>query len=277
MTRVLSGAVLVAIAVAVVWLAHPFIFLAVAGILLVLAFIEYSRLAAACGLPIPAGPAGVATVLASIGMIWDAMPTDVILEIEGRAVGSGSHVDVLLLAAFVSLGTLTLTTWRGDRDALGRAAAAVFPMLYLGFPIGALVVIRQLHGREALFLLMLTVMVSDTAQYYSGHAFGKRLLAPAISPKKTVEGAAGGFVCGALIMMIAGAWWLPNLAIAFRALLGVALVALGIAGDLFESMLKRSAGVKDSSALIPGHGGVLDRIDALLFAAPVYYIVLKYA
>ena len=63
----------------------------------------------------------------------------------------------------------------------------------------------------------------------------------------------------------------------FRALLGVALVALGIAGDLFESMLKRSAGVKDSSALIPGHGGVLDRIDALLFAAPVYYIVLKYA
>ena len=80
---------------------------------------------------------------------------------------------------------------------------------------------------------------------------------------------------GALLLAVVGAWWLPGVPIALRALLGVAIVALGIAGDLFESMLKRSAGVKDSSALIPGHGGVLDRIDALLFAAPVYYIVLK--
>jgi phosphatidate cytidylyltransferase len=175
------------------------------------------------------------------------------------------------------LAAVTLTMWRGERDALGRAAAAVFPMLYLGLPIGAMISLRSLRGREALFLLLLTVMVSDTAQYYSGRAFGRRMLAPVISPKKTVEGAVGGFVCGALILVVAGAWWLPALAIAFRALLGVALVALGVAGDLFESMLKRSAGVKDSSTIIPGHGGVLDRIDALLFAAPVYYIVLKYA
>ena len=74
-----------------------------------------------------------------------------------------------------------------------------------------------------------------------------------------------------------GAWWLPSVPVAAaRRCSASTIVALGIAGDLFESMLKRSAGVKDSSALIPGHGGVLDRIDALLFAAPVYYIVLKY-
>ena len=138
------------------------------------------------------------------------------------------------------------------------------------------IAIREMRGPEGLFLLMLTVMVSDSAQYYTGRMFGRRPLAPAISPKKTIEGAIGGFVFGTTLMAVAGHWWLPDVAWQIRALLGAAVVALGIAGDLFESMLKRSAGVKDSSALIPGHGGVLDRIDALLFAAPIYYVVLKY-
>jgi phosphatidate cytidylyltransferase len=77
-------------------------------------------------------------------------------------------------------------------------------------------------------------------------------------------------------MAVVGQWWLPSVPLALRAAIGAAVVTAGIAGDLFESMLKRSAGVKDSSTLIPGHGGVLDRIDALLFAAPVYYAVLRY-
>jgi len=123
---------------------------------------------------------------------------------------------------------------------------------------------------------MLTVMVSDTAQYYAGRLFGRTPLAPAISPKKTLEGAMGGFVFGTLLMAVAGYWWLPDVSWLIRTLLGAAVVALGIAGDLFESMLKRSAGVKDSSALIPGHGGVLDRIDSWLFAAPVYYVFVRF-
>jgi phosphatidate cytidylyltransferase len=171
---------------------------------------------------------------------------------------------------------MTLASWRGERDASGRLGAALLPLLYIGLPIGALVSLRALRGREALFLLMLTVMVSDTAQYYSGRVFGRRVLAPTISPKKTVEGAFGGFVAGGALMAVVGAWWLPDAPLALRVALGVTVVALGIAGDLFESVLKRSAGVKDSATLIPGHGGVLDRIDALLFAAPVYYVVLKY-
>ena len=270
MTRVLSGAVLVALAVAVVWFAHPLIFLAVAETLVVLAFVEYARLAAAGGTPIPFSPACAATMLTSLGLgssVW----------ILDRLVLGSTVLDAILITGFVALSAITLTSWKGERDALGRASAAVFPMLYLGLPIGSMVAIRAEAGREALFLLMLTVMASDTAQYYTGRALGRRLLAPAISPKKTVEGAIGGFVFGALLLAVAGARWLPGFPMGFRALLGVAIVALGIAGDLFESMLKRSAGVKDSSALIPGHGGVLDRIDALLFAAPVYYIVLKYA
>jgi phosphatidate cytidylyltransferase len=275
MTRVASGGVLIVLAVAVVWWAPSWLFFAVGELLLVLAFVEYARLAEACGLPIPRVAAGTATMLVSIGISSTVSLND-------SVVGTAVLLDVMMMTSFVVLGSLTLVSspagpaGRIDREALGRAATAMFPMLYLGLPVGALVSLRAHHGREVLFLLMLAVMVSDTAQYYTGRAFGRRLLAPAISPKKTVEGAIGGFVFGGALVGIVGAWWLPNVPAALRVALGVTLVALGIAGDLFESMLKRSAGVKDSSALIPGHGGVLDRIDALLFAAPIYYIVLKY-
>ena len=269
MTRVLSGAVLIVLAVALVWFAPPVVFFIVAQILLALAFVEYARLADACGLRIPKVAAGAATLLASVGVSATRSVGEVV-------VGTAIALDTMLMSAFVLLSAISLLSWRGGRDALGHAAASVFPALYLGLPFGAMVSLRALHGREALFLLMLTVMVSDTAQYYSGRAFGRRPLAPTISPKKTIEGAIGGVLFGAVIMAIVGDWWLPSVPMPLRLLLGVALVALGIAGDLFESMLKRSAGVKDSSALIPGHGGVLDRLDALLFAAPVYYVVLKY-
>jgi phosphatidate cytidylyltransferase len=277
-TRVLSGAVLIAIAVAVVWFSPPILFFAVAEVLLLLAFIEYSRLAAAAGVPLPTVAAGAVTLLASVGVSSTEWVGDTVA-------GTAIALDAILMSGFVLLAALTLTSWRpstelgagGGGDALSRASVAVFPALYLGMPIGAMVSLRAVHGREVLFLLLLTVIVSDTAQYYSGRTFGRRLLAPAISPKKTIEGAVGGVVFGTALLTIAGGWWLPTIPAALRALVGAAIVVLGIVGDLFESMLKRSAGVKDSSALIPGHGGVLDRIDALLFAAPVYYIVLKYA
>jgi phosphatidate cytidylyltransferase len=269
MTRVVSGAVLIALAVGIVWFAPAPLFFIVAELLLILAFREYAALAAACGLPVPFVACCVATIVASMGVTSSIRVGDEILT-------NAIALDAVLMSTFVVLAALTLVTWTGDRDALARAAAAVFPMLYIGVPIGALIALRTLRGRETLFLLMLTVMVSDTAQYYSGRAFGKRLLAPAISPKKTIEGAAGGFLFGGLLLSVVGEWWLPGTPAPLRALLGVAVVALGICGDLFESMLKRSAGVKDSSELIPGHGGVLDRIDALLFAAPVYYVFLKY-
>ena len=267
MTRVVSGAGLAVVAVAVVWFAPPLLFLAVAALLLIGAFVEFAELAAASGLAIPRIAAGSATVITAFGIgsaAWLSQPRP------------AAALDAVVMTVVIALATVTLMCWRGGPGALGLAAASLFPSLYLGLPIGAMVSIRESRGRDGLLLLMLTIAVSDTAQYYSGRAAGRRPLAPAISPKKTIEGAIGGFVCGALTFAVAGRWWLPDLAIGFRALVGVAIVALGIAGDLFESMLKRSAGVKDSSSLIPGHGGLLDRIDALLFAAPVYYIVLRY-
>jgi phosphatidate cytidylyltransferase len=264
-TRVLSGAALVVITVAIVWFATPLLFFLAGEALLVLAFVEYVSLARAHKLDVPAWPAGAAAVLTCATFSHAAFG------------GSGWFaLDAVLLSAAVAIGALSLPRWQGGTDALPQVAAAYLPILYIGLPIGALVSIRETRGPEGVFLLMLTVMVSDTAQYYTGRMFGRRPLAKAISPKKTIEGAIGGFVFGTLLLVVAGRWWLPDVPISIRVVLGAAIVALGIAGDLFESMLKRSAGVKDSSALIPGHGGVLDRIDALLFAAPIYYVVLKY-
>jgi phosphatidate cytidylyltransferase len=269
MTRLLSGAALVAFAILVVWFAPGVLLLVVGETLLLLAFVEYVTLAQASGFSVPPVVAGLATALTCAAIAGQS---------QGSQVSKLSFValDTVLMSSLVGLGALALSRWRGGPGALGHAAASLFPALYLGLPIGALVAIRETRGREALFLLMLTVIVSDTAQYYTGRLFGRRLLAPAISPKKTIAGAVGGFVFGTVLLAAVGRWWLPTVPLPMRAALGAMVVALGIAGDLFESMLKRSAGVKDSSSLIPGHGGVLDRIDALLFTAPVYYIVLKY-
>jgi len=269
-TRILSGAALISFVFVTLWLgAEPVVFV-VAQLFLILAFVEYAHLANACGLPIPRLAAGVATVATSIGVSSTYWVGETIL-------GTAVFLDAALMSAFVVLAATSLLSWSGDRNALAVAAASIFPALYLGLPFGAMMSVRHLRGREALVLLLLTVAASDTAQYYSGRSFGKRLLAPRISPKKTVAGAVGGFVAGALLVGVVGEWWLRGMPLALRLLLGATMVALGIAGDLFESMLKRSAGVKDSSTLIPGHGGVLDRIDALLFVAPIYYIVLKYS
>ncbi len=265
MTRLLSGAVLALVAVAVVWFAPPLLFLIVGELLVVLACREYAALARASGLEIPFA------VSVSAAMLTAAAFAPIAL----RAL-FWAPVDTVLMSALVATGAVSLARWDGGRDAIAQISSALLPVLYFGLPIGAMIAIREMWGGGSLFLLMLTVFSSDTAQYYSGRRFGRRPLAPAISPKKTVEGAVGGFLVGGLVMAIAGSWWLPTAPWPLRLLLGMTIVALGISGDLFESMLKRSAGVKDSSHLIPGHGGVLDRIDALLFAAPVYYVVLKY-
>ncbi len=264
MTRVISGAVMVVLAVGVVWFAPPVLFLIVAQGLVVLAVSEYAGLSRGIGRTVPTALIGAAAVACSVAL--------------ARAGPGSPLVVVALLASLVVLGTVSLFRWRGGTDALASVAAALLPPLYVGLPVGALVVIRDRQGAAGLFLLMLTVMISDTAQYYTGRTLGRHRLAATISPKKTIEGAVGGFVFGPLAFALLGAQWLPQVAMSMpvRLGLGVAIVAAGIAGDLFESMLKRSAGVKDSSALIPGHGGVLDRIDALLFAAPVYFLALTY-
>lgn len=154
-------------------------------------------------------------------------------------------------------------------------------ILYLGWTLGHYVALRQLdHGRELVILAVFTTFACDTSAFFVGRAWGRHHMAPAISPHKTWEGAIGGFV-GAVAAALAlrsllslGDWSLPlNYveAIGVGCLIGV----VAQLGDLLESLLKRRAGVKDSGNMIPGHGGVLDRIDSLVFTGViVYYFVL---
>jgi phosphatidate cytidylyltransferase len=127
-------------------------------------------------------------------------------------------------------------------------------------------------GPGWLLLALATIWATDTGAYFAGRAWGKRKLAPRISPNKTVEGLIGGLVSGVLVAVL-GAWLLLDTPAAQLGLVGlVALltVLFSVVGDLFESLLKRHVGAKDSGSLIPGHGGVMDRLDSVLAALPVF-------
>lgn len=266
MTRVLSALVLLPVVIGTIWFLPPEGTLALALVAALLAFVEYRALARALGLTVLGGIGGAAVAIVCFAT-WLANRTM-----------SANWSDLVLVTAVVVVGAASVGRGRPSPTILADAAATLFAPLYLGLPLGVLAAVRIDHprdGRLVLLLLLLTIVVSDSAQYYTGRAFGSRQLSPAISPKKTVEGAVGGVLFGTIAMMIGGRYVFESPSW-MLALLGATIVMLGIVGDLFESLLKRSAGVKDSSHLIPGHGGVLDRIDSWLFAAPVYYVFVRF-
>jgi phosphatidate cytidylyltransferase len=258
MTRILSGVALAAVAVAAIWFLTPVALLAVALVVAALAFAEYARIVGAIGAHVPWWTTLLLTLVACamVPFPWIAP-------------------EVVIVLALITAAANVLASDRVGAPTLSDTAASVLAPVYIGLPLGALVAVAAVAGREAVLVLMGTVALSDTAQYYAGRTFGHRPLAPRRSPKKTVEGALGGFVVAPAVLVAAGQAWLPGLDPLRLAVLGVLIVAAGIIGDLFESMLKRAAGMKDSSHLIPGHGGVLDRIDALLFAAPIFYFFIR--
>jgi phosphatidate cytidylyltransferase len=128
-----------------------------------------------------------------------------------------------------------------------------------------------------IFFLVLVTWAGDTGAYYAGISLGRRPLAPTLSPKKTVEGLIGGWVAALAAALVASNWFLPSFSPLDALVASFLLTGAGLIGDLSESALKRSAGIKDSGGLLPGHGGVLDRIDSLLFSSPVfyYYVILS--
>lgn len=262
--RVLSAAVLVVLVFSVLWLLPPWATVAVAALAAAIAAGELASIMGRLSMgpsPVAAGTAAAVVVVAFVASMT---------QVPGDAIG------VVLLALVIASGAVVLGGHPPGPATPGLAAAFVMVPLYVALPLGAVSVIHLEHGAAATTWLLLIVAVSDSAQYYCGGALGRRKLAPLVSPGKTVEGAVGGVSIGTIV----GAFTLPvvvaGIGVPAAALVTLILLLAGIVGDLFESLVKRSAGVKDSSALIPGHGGVLDRIDSHLFAAPVFFVFLRY-
>src|SRR4029453_1357592 len=156
------------------------------------------------------------------------------------------------------------------------AVVTIFGILYVNWLLGYAFWLRDLEaGKEWVLLLVWVTWLGETAAYMVGSTAGRHRLAPLVSPKKTVEGAVAQLVVSVLAALIARAWFFPALSLSEAVLVGAVLGVVGQVGDLVESALKRSVGVKDTGHLIPGHGGMLDRIDSLLFNTPVlfYYAV----
>jgi phosphatidate cytidylyltransferase len=258
MTRVLSGVALGAAALALIWFLDSTALLGVALAVCALAFHEYERIVDRIGARVPYWTALLTTLIAC------AMVPFQWIDIES-----------VLAAGLLLVALNVLASERAGPPLLADTAAAILAPVYIGLPLGSLVGVHAIAGKEAVLLLIATVAVSDTAQFYTGRTLGRTPLAPTRSPKKTREGAIGGFVIAPIFLAVAGSYWLPDFPWWWHASLGLGIVVAGIIGDLFESMLKRAADMKDSGALIPGHGGVLDRIDALLFAAPIFYFFLR--
>lgn len=196
-----------------------------------------------------------------------------------------------LLVAFVLLTlTIALAVTRDLKVYLGATATTIFGVVYVGLALSCLLPLRfsrlgagslglasassSSGGRKLMLLLFLVIWADDTFAYLAGRTIGRKMLFPSISPRKTLEGSVAGFV-GSLLVAWGFAYFFWQTASSKTVILLAALVALfGQIGDLAESALKRSANLKDSGSLLPGHGGLLDRLDSLLFGAPVLWLAL---
>ncbi len=183
----------------------------------------------------------------------------------------------LMAIHLIGAGVLSIWRFKIDSDAPAVAVKQVFGLFYVPLFLSyAVLLYNDTNGIHWIFLLLLVVAAGDTGAYYVGSYWGRHKLCPAVSPKKTIEGAAGGLAASVIIGTGYKLLFLPFLSVPACVLFAVVVGLVGQAGDLFESEFKRVAGIKDSGKLLHGHGGFLDRIDALLFALPTAYLLEEY-
>ncbi|HET7343544.1 MAG TPA: phosphatidate cytidylyltransferase [Methylomirabilota bacterium] len=197
--------------------------------------------------------------------------------------GASRMLEPLLLPALVlTLGAgaiLAAPIWQQGAPSVQSAAGTLLAVIYVGWLLGYGILLHHTspRGDELILFLVGVTWVGETAAYVVGSTLGRHRLAPVVSPRKTVEGSIAQVVASLATGAALGAWLLPGCRLASVVAAGGLLGVVGQVGDLTESVIKRSVGVKDAAALIPGHGGVLDRIDSLLFNLPAFYYVSLWA
>jgi len=184
------------------------------------------------------------------------------------------HSTLLAWLGATVLAALIARMPKGTSGFVADASASLFIIGYVAL-LGSFtaLILAASDGSARMVTFLLCVVAVDTGGYIAGVLFGKHPLAPTISPKKTIEGSVGSVVL-AVAVGVAMAVWVLHVAWYVGAVLGLALVLFGTAGDLIESLIKRDVGIKDMSSILPGHGGVMDRLDSLLVAAPAAWLVL---
>lgn len=243
----------------VIWLigwGHEYLFNSVIALVAVLAMLEFINLGTAKGYHIPL-----------------VLCVAVMLIIMGAFVLEDLSVELGMFAALLLIPASYVFTKKPIEESLPSSAVAVLATTYVGLLSGSLIRLRHdfPEGWKLIFFLLLVVWLGDSGAYYFGKAFGKHKLSPIISPKKTVEGLFGGMAVSILTAIVIHFTFFPKFPLLHAIIAGVILSVAGVVGDLAESMWKRSAAVKDSGTLLPGHGGFLDRFDSILFTAPILY------
>jgi phosphatidate cytidylyltransferase len=264
MLRIASAAILGSIVWAAIKLAPLWAFFLLAFLFIIGACLEMYRMLDAFG----ARPFRWIGLAASGAVVWSML-----------GIEPTFHTCMPLIG--VTILTVVMAIWRrGDpAEMLGASLHTLFPVLFVGMALGYLPRIRTLPGEDGSDLLLLTlvcVIFTDVGAFYVGSTFGRHRLAPRLSPKKSWEGAVGGVLMGVGAAVVAHFWFFHRLPIGHAIAIGIILGVAAILGDLAESLVKRAAGVKDSSNLIPGHGGLLDRCDSLLFSGPILYYYYLY-
>lgn len=194
----------------------------------------------------------------------------------------GAQIMVYLTVAAIGFVLITLTAemFRAQENALLNTSLTVFGVVYVTVCLSMLMMLRSnvntggFDGASLTVTLFAGVWMCDSAAYFTGLAFGKHKLFPRVSPKKTWEGAIGGGLAAIVIVIGLFSWLMPTVSTIHATVIGAIIAVFGPIGDLAESWLKRDAVVKDSSHIIPGHGGILDRFDSMLFVAPLVTIYL---